>query len=280
MRMLPPVHNSGSRSASPGKYPTRFGLASPNALLSALDFTANGASTLNQNKLIYSAVIGSRIKYARSKNERLENTRRDVLGWYNWFMGSSLIQTLIVLTLIPAISPKARDLMLNKLNPKVNPLKKLFLTFFDPSKLWLIITDKQLHQRREQIVRSMMQSNLPNKMTKVAQVQKLFGQTINLRALMTAIGMAYTLFAVGIGINLVNIALTRRNLRKQISGQTPQGNANNAVNTASQASEAASRKASSAAATKPATISQQAWNVPGHPMMQNGFNYYYPGNRF
>lgn len=195
--------------------PARFGNA-PAAplLLKALDFANLGTSTVGQNKLIYGLVIGSRVGYSRSANERWENIRRDALGWYSWFMGSPLLQVGIVTGLIPLVAKGSKELMLRNLNQSASFPKKILYTLFAPSKLWLLASDKQLHQRKEQIIAFLRQSKSAGKMAEIAKVDNLFSKTIMLRGMTSLIGLGFTIMLLGVGINLINIAMTKAALRK------------------------------------------------------------------
>jgi hypothetical protein len=225
--MIRPTVNGRRAQTDP-----RFGNMTATApmALRMYDFLSPGKTLVGMNKLIYAAVIGSRILYSRSPNERMENARRDILGWYSWFMGSPLMQTALVLCMFPLVSKlykgsqmaASKNLMLTHLDKSANPLKKALWGLFAPDKLWLIATDKQLHQRKTHIINGMKEQAIKHSgridkvtLDRIAKVQNLFGKTINYRALVSFIGLAFTFFALGIGINLVNIALTRNDLQKK-----------------------------------------------------------------
>ncbi len=194
----------------------RFGYTAAPFALKILDFHTLGASTVAQNKLIYAAVIASRLWKSRSWNEVRENASRDVLGWYSWFMGSPLMQTALVCGLV---SPKIRDLMVTRLNQDAPIIKKLGWTFLNPSKLWLITSDVQLHQRKEQMIRAiqrhpgLQKNGVGQKM--ISQIEKRFNKAIFNRSLVSFAGLMFTFLMLGVGINLINIALTKSALRKK-----------------------------------------------------------------
>ena len=200
--------------------PPRFGVASAPMLLKALDFANLGTSTVGQNKLIYGLVIGSRVGYSRSANERWENIRRDALGWYSWFMGSPLLQVGIVTGMLPLIAKGSKELMVRKLNQNASLPQKLMYTLFNPSKLWLLASDKQLEQRQEQIVEFMRRRGKALKSTDIGKIEKLFTKTKMFRGMTSLIGMLFTIALLGVGINLINIALTKASLVKS-SGNPP-----------------------------------------------------------
>lgn len=186
----------------------KFGSGMP-ALLKTLDYTTLGASTVGQNQLIYGTVIGSRLWQSRSPNEFKENARRDILGWYNWFMGSPLMQTAIVLWLLPKNS---QNLLLTRLGQDVQGPRKILTALFNPSGLWKIASDEQLCQREAHIVSALKKTGASDK---ISRVHQLIQTSRNHRALMSVFGLAYTFFALGVGINLLNIALTKAAVRKE-----------------------------------------------------------------
>jgi hypothetical protein len=189
----------------------KFGFVPAPALLTAMDFATLGASTVAQNKLIYGMVIGSRVVAARENTERWENLRRDPLGWYSWFMGSPLLQVGLALFGLPLVAKGSKELMVNHLNKDANFIQKLGWTLFNPSKLWLLASDKQLEQRKTQLVDGLLKAG---RQKEIEAVEKLFSKTIVMRGLMSFIGLAFTIALLGVFINLLNIAMTKASLRK------------------------------------------------------------------
>lgn len=211
---------------------TRFG--SSNSLFNALgDFKELGKTAVRNNQIIYAGVILSRMLFSRSANEAWENARRDVLGWYFWFMGSPLMQTALVLGLVPAISKASKGLMVTPMNQNASLGQKILWTLSSPSKLWTIASDKQLHQRKAHVLDAMKNEALAKSggttldkaaLARMANAGKLFEKTTNLRALVSFVGLAFTFFALGIGINLLNIAMTKAALNKKQKPSSPAGN--------------------------------------------------------
>lgn len=193
----------------------KFGFVSGPAILRAVDYASLGTSTVGQNMGIYGTVIASRLWQSRSPNERWENARRDVLGWYNWFMGSPIIQTGLVLGLplvLGASGAASKRLLVTRLNQNASPLKKLFTLLLEPNKLFMIASDAQIHQHKNHILESLGKAGAKAQIGKVAA---LFEKARNHRAIVSFIGLAYTFFALGVGIIWLNIFLTKLALKKQ-----------------------------------------------------------------
>jgi len=197
--------------------PVRFGFASAPAVLRNLDYAALGATTTPQSKLLYTTCIASRVVQGRSMRERLETIRRDLLGWYFWFMGNSLIQSLAMLSLIPMIAPNAKKLLVRNMNPEAGLVKQARWFFLNPSKLWRITSDKQLEQREAHILDALVKkgANTPAKAAKVEETRLLFEQARNLRAKTSAFGFVFNILLLGWGIMQLNIFLTKSSVQKQ-----------------------------------------------------------------
>lgn len=197
----------------------RFGLKAP-GLLKLADFHTLGSSTVLQNMWLYAFCIGSRIYYSRSNNERMETVRQDTFGWYNWFMGTPLVQTGLVagLGLLPMVPKNAKDLMLHRLHPNDNPLKKLGGALLNPTKFWLIATDTQLEQRKYQIL-SAMQGKASSKA--IQAMTKRFTTSQVLGAVTWGLGLLYTLSVLGIGLIWWNIHKTRKNVEEKMQQSAP-----------------------------------------------------------
>lgn len=185
-------------------------LPNPGLLLKNLDFHNVGETLLGQSMIIYALVISSRVAAARSKNERFEVMRRDFLGWYSWFFGVPLLQFGLT-NLLTMGNPKLREILIqtrkgsgtffSKINRIVNPTSRFFTT-----------TIHQLKQREAQIL-ALMEKNGTG-LREMRQVRQLFNKASNIQVLTSFIGLAFTIFAIGIGINLLNIALTRKNVER------------------------------------------------------------------
>jgi len=189
-------------------------------LLKKWDFENLGTSTVGQSKFIYTWIILSRWWKARTWNELRENMRRDALGWYFWFMGSPLMQIGLATLVVPQISPAAKHFILSKIpTHNENPFQQLTKAIINPYNVWHIASDKQIAQRKEQIL-SAMKAQGKNQVA-MNSVKKLFETTRMLRTtFMSTFGIAFSTAMIGIGIMFINIALTRKDVRKNRLGYT------------------------------------------------------------
>jgi hypothetical protein len=179
-------------------------LPRPHALLRQFDFHTVGDSILTQSKFIYGALLTSRAVFARTKNERLEVLRRDPFGWYCWFYGKPLLEWAVIHA-YTAGDPKLRAIM-------KNPFPGLMAPFNPPSRVFQT-TQGQLKERLEQIRRGMEKAGVNGR--RLAQVENTFARAQNLLGVTSFIGLVFTIVSLGIGVNLLNITLTRANVRRQ-----------------------------------------------------------------
>lgn len=196
----------------------RFGFAAAPMVLRNLDYATLGATTTAQSKLMYTTCIGSRVVQGRSMRERWETVRRDLLGWYFWFMGNSLIQSLTMLSLIPMVAPHAKKLLVRNMNPDAGLLNKARWFFLNPAKLWRITSDKQLEQREAHILNAMVKQKnaaTPAGRGQIEQMRSLFEQARNIRAKTSAFGFVFNILVLGLGIMQLNIYLTKSSVQKQ-----------------------------------------------------------------
>lgn len=183
------------------------------------DFSELGKSAVRHNQIIYAAVIASRIIFARSNNERMENARRDIPGWYFWFMGSPLMQAGIVRMCMPKAY---QQLILTPTQEKATFLRKMLWLFVNPKRIWHIASDKQIYQRKEQIISDIINTaqkvkgKLPKSaINEINRINKMFTKTMQLRGLVSFIGFMFTVLTLGVGINFINMAFTRKNINKE-----------------------------------------------------------------
>ncbi len=192
------AQHGGSIGFSP-----RFGMQTP--LLNAFDFERPGITATPMNMLIYGSNILSRLTASRSSNELWENARRDGLSWLCWFYTTPVIQRLVVLLAPKHVreallrkNPKPITGVLAKLNWHVNPLSR-----------WHLMSSQQIldYMGRPQL----------------NPYRPFLNQLRRWRGGASTIGLLTAFFVLGIGINLVNIAITRRNviLGKMNLGNSP-----------------------------------------------------------
>jgi hypothetical protein len=162
------------------------------------DFNALWKTAVQNNKLIYGVVIASRLGFSRSWNEFCETARRDLLGWYFWFMGGTLLQT----TVARCIPNKAiRQAMLTPgWAAQKRGLPKVLAFFFNPNSLCRLTSDKQFEQRIKELG---------------AENAKIYGTAKLWRGGISLLGLIFTVAALGVGINLLNIHCTKANMQKK-----------------------------------------------------------------
>ena len=176
-------------------------LAKPGIFLKTFDFIQLGDSVLAQSKFIYGGLCISRSVCARSQNERWESLRRDPFAWYSWFYGKPLLEWALI-TFSTAADPLVRHILrrpIPEMGHPFNPTSQVFQT-----------TERQLKERLLQLQKRMSVAKVP--LLAIRQMENTFTRASNLLLITSSIGMLFTIFSLGIGINLLNIAATRRNI--------------------------------------------------------------------
>lgn len=203
-----------SASASPHTKPlaqTQFSgiKATPGGMLNGLDFLGMNSMRVNMSKLIYAAVIGSRMAESRSKNELWEVIRRDSLGWFFWFYGNPLMQTFLTTTLVS----KNLQPLLKRGVPKPTDAKTAFMWQLNPADRYFLTTDTQLHQRLKHILKGMAEHGEDKALIEATKAN--FKKALQLKALISFIGLAFAMALIGVGTTWLNIMMTRANVLKK-----------------------------------------------------------------
>ncbi len=180
----------------------------PDKFLKVFDFHNYeiGNTTVNQVKMIYGAVILSRWAAAstRSFNELRESMMRDGLGYTTWLFFMPMLQRLFVKVATPNVDGKMHGILMkeNLNQPKWNPLTRYDLT-----------TAGQLKNRMTQVdnaIEHAVQKGLDA--VELKDMKGLLEKATRWRAYNTAFGMASTIAMLGVVINLVNMAITQKNV--------------------------------------------------------------------
>jgi hypothetical protein len=207
--------------------------SSSSAFLRIFDFEQAGKSTLRQNMLMYSLVILSRLfaaaaraKETGSYNEVREHALRDLLGWTFWFFAASQVQRLF----LRAFPAKYRDVLVHtpyEKKPAATSWGKLGERLkweFNFLARGQTPTARQLEQRMEQFLKETREAarGLGDDAVKMAEkdAMKYFGRLAKLRNLASFTGITMAIALLGVGINLVNIAMTRNNVQKRGTSET------------------------------------------------------------
>ena len=202
---------------------TQFGYNASNIVLPKIgrfmktfDFHTPGDTWVKQSMLIYICIISSRLLAARSNNERLETPRRDPLGWYSWFFGMPLFEQGLIL-LMTHKNPEVRQLLLRKVKAGKSKWDK-FKHFINPTGRYVQTSLQQLNQRKTQIVDQMLAKGAsPDTVKNIKNLFSKASLTLNLTSFFS---LMFTIFTLGIGINILNIAMTRKSMSKNTQPQT------------------------------------------------------------
>jgi len=223
-----PTHNPFTptfKSQPTSARPVQFGLATlpkVGRVTKTFDFQQLASSAVKQVMLIYAFCIFSRWGAAatRSWNELRESMVMNGLGWTGWFYTTPMLLKLFMSHAVPktknglplrklvatkSAKPTGKGFMnaLRKLNWMVNPLSRFEV--FSPDQL-AALKERTLHQ---------IEASNPNGPTKTALIEKLdtqFGHALKWIRLSKGLGILMTIAFLGVGINLLNIAMTNKNI--------------------------------------------------------------------
>lgn len=199
--VVSPIHQKTS--------PPRFqgGLIKPGLTLKTFDYVNLSTTPMAMSMLIYTWIILTRILFSRSDSERRENLRRDPLGWYAWFMGTPLMQGLLIRGLPKDIKP----LIFTEKTKHLSLPHKIFNWIVQPTANYHVTSDKQLKQRAEQLIK------LATSDTMKKAIEKRFAMATKVRALVYFFSLMFTFATLGIGIQWINIMLTKRDVMKRMN---------------------------------------------------------------
>ncbi len=201
------------------------------SFLESLDFTKLGIAPVKQTGLVFSALIGWRLLAANDRrlhseskrwNELRENLMRDLLGFGFWFLGVPVIQRLY----LAAVAQKNPALK-NVLIQNVQQLKsKQTGNIFQQAKHWIgannpidnryIPSTQQVADQKVQMLAELKKADIGSEHAVYQQTERYFQQLTKHRNFATAIGLGATIVSLGVGINLLNFYLTRKNVVKNV----------------------------------------------------------------
>lgn len=227
LKTLPfaPSLRFGASSASIVKLPGQGTPGIGRKLLNYMDFKELNNSHVNQIQIVYLACIAWRLVAAnerrkasdtKSWNEIRESALRDTVGFAFWFFATPLIQrgylkwvgwkhpqlkaALIQKVALPD-DPKAKKSFLQSLKA-MNPLTSLKIPSSDQVNDWM-----------EQAKLGLEQQGVKPSDLGYVQTEKFYKQLLMHRNIATAWGLGATIALLGVGINFLNIYMTRRNTR-------------------------------------------------------------------
>jgi hypothetical protein len=221
----------------------RFGAAGPvpvRRLLEQVDFTAVGASPVKQIALVFSSLITWRLLAANERrrasvskrwNEMRENLMRDLIGFAFWFLGVPVLQR-IYLGAVARRNPSLQGILIQRVEPETKPAKGMFkgllnwLQSHNPLNNRYIPSSQQVKDQMHQALYTLEQAGLGADHALYQRTQADYLQFIKHRNFATAVGLGSTILLLGVGINLLNFYLTRRNMaankasKPQLAGAT------------------------------------------------------------
>ncbi|MEB3286752.1 MAG: hypothetical protein VKJ04_04555 [Vampirovibrionales bacterium] len=191
-------------------------------LLKSLDFTDFAKTTANQVKLIYGMIILSRIAAAgtRSWNEVRETIVRDGSGFAFWLFTVPMFERLMLYAMdhkyqkgLVIQKPKpigsGFKAALKKLNYAINPLKR-----------WEAPTSNQIKDRMAQVLDQLQKQGIGKDTDLYRQTALKFKRVADKVNAVKGAGVLLTIAMLGFVLPLLNIAVTRKNVKEGKVGRT------------------------------------------------------------
>ncbi len=203
----------GGLSAAPAK---------AGRLLEKLDFTAVGASPVAQIGLIFSSLIAWRLLAANERrrasvskrwNELRENLMRDLLGFAFWFLGVPVLQRLY-LAAVSHRNPRLKGVLIQHVKAESQKPKGLlqWISAWNPLTNRYIPSSQQVKDQMRLALQSLEKAGLGKNHPAYRQTQADYLRLVKHRNFATALGLGSTILLLGVGINLLNFYLTRKNM--------------------------------------------------------------------
>lgn len=208
-----------------------------NKLTGLLDFTGVGSSPLSQLALLLVSLVASRLWAANERrkasehkrwNEIRENLTRDLPVFFFWFFGVPLLQR-AYLYLACRKNPNLKNILIQKVAVKA-PENAGFgrrllhhLRALNPMSRLHIASSQQIKDQMAQTLRALEKAGIPAHEVPYKEAKANYEHLIKHRNLATALGLAFTTVMMGVGINLFNIYVTRKNVSTELndSDETP-----------------------------------------------------------
>jgi hypothetical protein len=217
--------------------PLAFGsslIPSPLALLAPLQFPLIGSVIDKQCQAIYAVQIGGRIGESREFVEAREHATRDGLGASTWFWGVPIFQRLFLMAFAPTDIKKV--LLLDKPAPQalaqganwfkkgLHQLDKFnYHVLHNPLARYDLVSLEQLHNRSGDLERlwATAHSGLEAgaKHSLEAPAKQYLTRLLHWRKGAMGLGLAFTLGALGVGINLLNIFITKQQIQRELASK-------------------------------------------------------------
>lgn len=223
------------RPSAPAR-PLQFGRATvitsvikPRTLLEHLDFTAVGASPVKQIGLIFSSLITWRLLAANERrraseskrwNELRENLMRDLLGFAFWFLGVPVLQRLY-LAAVAQHNPALKNILIQKMEFEKSQNLFDWLKANNPLNNQYIPSSQQVKDQMHQALKTLETAKMGPGHPAYQQTQAVYEHLIKHRNFATALGLGSTILLLGVGINLINFYLTRKNITREMKAPVP-----------------------------------------------------------
>jgi len=238
--------------------PVNSGLSTYQKLLHKMDFRSFGTSYLNQIQVIYAGCIGWRLVAAnerrkdsptKSWNEVRENALRDSMGYLFWFFATPMLQRGILSYVTKKHNPAIGN-SLYEVNKEVANGKGFIgrLKAWNPLYRVDIPSSEQVKNQKEQALQHLRSGTEAYQKT-----EAYFNKLSKYRNVATGLGLINTILLIGIGINLLNFYLTRKNMeRRKAALEKPEFPPTPPLPKLPTAPEATTNSAPSAVSTAPA----------------------------
>lgn len=211
-RGFPKLRFAGITAETVGK--TALEIRTPSKFTKAIDFHNFGETVVNQVKIIYGAIILSRIVAAsrRSKNEVRETIVRDGSGFAFYLFTVPMLERLLL-----RMVDKDYGLGLIQLRPKPQTGgisgKLAGLNYMlNPLYRWDIRSSRQVRDQMEQVLARLEKEGHGPASTAYQNTVNEFNKLVIKVNTVKGAGVLLTIGALGIILPLINIAITRKKI--------------------------------------------------------------------
>jgi len=202
----------------------------PIAAMAGLQFPLIGEALTAQSQRIYAVMIGGRVAESREPVEAREHATRDILGSSSWFWGIPIIQRLFLRSFAPQDIQKA--LLLSRPAPRPLPVNTGTLKVFgrqlqqldyhvlhNPLARYNLVSLQELANRKRDLERIWERTHAHLSTEAKAELEKpalrYLTRLTHWRKSAMGIGLTITLLTMGVGINLLNIWMTKNQIKRE-----------------------------------------------------------------
>jgi hypothetical protein len=220
-----------------GLHTSTTGSVKLNKVTGLLDFTSVGSSPLSQLALLLISLVACRLWAANERrkasehkrwNEIRENLTRDLPVFFFWFFGVPLLQR-AYLYIACRKNPNLKNILIQKVAtqaPENAGLGRRILhnlRALNPMSSLHIASSQQIKDQMAQTLKTLERAGIPAHEVPYKDAKANYEHLIKHRNLATALGLAFTTVLMGVGINLFNIYVTRKNVSTELAdlAETP-----------------------------------------------------------